>query len=794
MLKKITFFLLLIVVVYSGNISAQQNFTLYNNQRIPQSMYANPALMPYSKVNIGLPVISSVYFNFSNNGFKAKDVLIKGSDDSLRISPGNLISKLKKDNYMSMAFQTDLLSFGFRVAGKHYFSFNSTEKILFRFRYPKDFMQFIWEGNAGENVIGKELKFNFGVDAIHYREYGIGYALKLFDKLSLGTRLKYLYGMENIYTEKSDIGFYTDPTTFDLTAKGNILIRTSGIDSNGTARKKDDPKGYALGLNNKGWGLDLGGDYKLFDFFALNASITDIGAINWKSDVTNYKNANPDAEFTYRGISLDQFLRDSTKIEDAFNEVLDSMSGIFKINESHESYKTKFSPQIYLAGNFIISKKSKAGLIYYSQFYDKKYHPGVSLNFTMVLGRALTYCASYSIYNRSYNNFGFGFSSNAGPIQLYMISDNVLGPIFPASAKNINLRFGLNLTFGWDSKAKNAKEPEPAKPVKPRKIVISDIDHDSIPDVEDACPDIFGLRAFNGCPDKDGDSIPDKDDKCPDVKGLAAFQGCPDTDGDGIEDKNDSCVTVPGLAQFHGCPDTDGDGIEDKLDSCVNAPGLAVFNGCPDKDGDGIPDKLDDCPDKAGIAKFKGCPDKDGDGIPDADDECPDRPGLVMYLGCPDSDLDGVPDQLDDCPDTYGSKDNKGCPLVKVQEKFQAAVIEQKEQEILKTAFDNLTFNSGKSTMNPVSLTSLDILADMMKLKPDYKLYVSGHTDNVGNAASNKKLSENRAKAVKTYLASKGVNAAKITTEGFGSTRPVADNKSVDGKAKNRRVELKIIK
>ena len=84
-----------------------------------------------------------------------------------------------------------------------------------------------------------------------------------------------------------------------------------------------------------------------------------------------------------------------------------------------------------------------------------------------------------------------------------------------------------------------------------------DTDKDGIPDNKDACPEVAGLKEFNGCPDTDGDGIPDKDDKCPDVAGPAENGGCPwpDTDGDGVLDKDDLCPEVAGPASNKGCPE-----------------------------------------------------------------------------------------------------------------------------------------------------------------------------------------------------------------------------------------------
>ncbi len=136
----------------------------------------------------------------------------------------------------------------------------------------------------------------------------------------------------------------------------------------------------------------------------------------------------------------------------------------------------------------------------------------------------------------------------------------------------------------------------------------TDTDKDGVFDKDDACPDVFGLAEFKGCPDSDNDGVVDSEDACPNVAGTVEFKGCPDTDGDGIADKDDACPTEKGTKANNGCPDTDGDGIADKDDACPTEKGTKANNGCPDTDGDGIIDKEDVCPTEAGTKANKGCP------------------------------------------------------------------------------------------------------------------------------------------------------------------------------------------
>ncbi|MCX7764312.1 MAG: OmpA family protein [Bacteroidia bacterium] len=324
----------------------------------------------------------------------------------------------------------------------------------------------------------------------------------------------------------------------------------------------------------------------------------------------------------------------------------------------------------------------------------------------------------------------------------------------------------------------------PLDPGVPKFQGCPDTDGDDLPDKEDACPTEAGLAKFKGCPDTDGDDIPDKDDACPKQAGLAKFKGCPDRDNDDIPDKDDECPTQAGLAQFRGCPDSDGDGIPDKNDACPTQAGLVAFQGCPDTDRDGIPDKEDSCPTAAGSAAFKGCPDSDEDGLPDPEDRCPTQAGPAENKGCPyaDQDNDGVIDKEDDCPFTPGSRANRGCPDIPKEQK-----------RILDMAFRNLEFETGKAIIRPRSFPYLDTLAFLLIENPSYRLKISGHTDNQGTLDFNLKLSKARAEAVRDYLISRGVSADRFIVEYFGPLRPIASNATPEGRARNRRVEMKVI-
>lgn len=207
-----------------------------------------------------------------------------------------------------------------------------------------------------------------------------------------------------------------------------------------------------------------------------------------------------------------------------------------------------------------------------------------------------------------------------------------------------------------------------------------------------------------------------------------------------------------------------------------------------DRDGDNVFDEDDKCPDIPGDAAYDGCPapqDTDGDGVLDDRDQCPDIPGVAEFNGCPppDQDGDGVTDQADECPVEPGKPENKGCP--------ERPLVKEEANQL---RLEQARFETGKSDILPQYATVLDSLAVYLNKHPELrKLGVRGHTDIEGTRMRNQILSDERAQAVADYLAKKGVAKSRLKPEGFGQDKPIASNRTPEGRARNRRVEFVIV-
>jgi outer membrane protein OmpA-like peptidoglycan-associated protein len=322
----------------------------------------------------------------------------------------------------------------------------------------------------------------------------------------------------------------------------------------------------------------------------------------------------------------------------------------------------------------------------------------------------------------------------------------------------------------------------------------TDRDRDTIADIVDDCPD--EPEDLDGDRDEDG---------CRDVDPYG------DEDHDGLKNAEDSCVFEPedfdGDNDADGCPevsgDADGDGRVDAADKCVNEPedkdGYLDTDGCPDPDNDedGVLDFRDMC---AFVAEDldawfdeDGCPDADNDldGMPDLTDQCPNQPGDRFRNGCPaaDGDGDGVADDVDRCPtekETVNQYlDEDGCPDVP-PDLVRVTHTQVEIKEIIQ-------FGTGSAQLLPGSSRVLDQIVKVLTDAPDMKLRIEGHTDNEGGDDANMQLSRERALAVRKYLESKGVQSNRLESVGFGETKPIDTNRTLEGRARNRRVEFHIV-
>ena len=619
---------------------------------------------------------------------------------------------------------------------------------------------------------------NISVKLASWIDVGLTYSRVVYEKenhfLKVGGTFKYLIGTHSayLYADNFDYKFNTlDSITISNGSGGygrsgyvggdfglSQLLQTKGsigIDLGAVYefRPKKDDHSYEMDCNK--WYKHWQEKYK----YAVGFSVVDMGRLN-------YKNNTVAKDFTTN--DLNTVRGDYSTYWELVRTKVGSIADIDTILMNRFNTTDRKAIKLWLPTTFNV-------------FFDWNIWKGFGVNVAAsisqnlakdrsMLHRTSIFSLTPKYENRWYGlalplsvdankHFQAGLNVRLGP--LFLGSSDMIGLLAKKTRYNADIYLGLKLSIPY-------KKP-------------GDKDKDFMSNKVDKCKKEKGTCESGGCPDKDGDGIVDIEDKCPDAKGSKEMNGCPDRDGDGIADMDDKCPDVKGLKTFQGCPDRDGDGIQDSEDDCPDVKGLKEYKGCPDTDGDGIADPSDKCPTVKGSIEFQGCPDTDGDGIQDSEDACPTIKGPKEFQGCPDMDGDGLADNVDNCPTVPGPKSNKGCPEIKKE------ILEK-----IKKAAQGIYFETGKDILKKESFVSLDKVVSTLNADKTLNADIGGHTDDVGDDAFNLDLSKRRAAAVLNYFVKKGIDPARITSEGFGETVPVADNKTPAGRALNRRVELNL--
>lgn len=831
-MKKIIYTIALFCLVLTQTSNAQNDFNFYNFKNVGQTVNLNPGIMPQSNFTLGF----GTYLSYENKGLTPADIFgAKTPADSL--IPFILHNPNKNLDNIYLNNNTDILYLGFRI--KHsYFHFGIQSHLDANIGLSKNILSFL-DYNASNVYLNKPIDLSttkFNINAYSSLNFGIMHEFRR--KLTLGFTYKYLIGLANVNFEKFNnnitISDGSGINPRDLTIHSDVTVKTAGfgslidlyfnkIDAYTTALKSqnvtynvdsaakrmtndylnqkstiDSLQKSVMNNYSRGWALDLGFQYKFSHRFSISGSLLDFGVINWTYSPTTYSVNN--STYTFNGLDSNYYsFTNKNLLKDKIDSILlDTLKKAFVSSESKQSYSTSLNSRFNFGFQYGLDRRNRniISANFMGIFRNNEFFPIYNVNFTKRFWSIMDVRVGWTSYNGMNNNIGGGLSLNLGPVQTYIFGDNFLALSDYSSLQYFNLRAGVNINFVRN----NDKDGDgvPNKKDKCRKVYgeyqfggCPDTDHDGVEDSKDKCPKVFGPKNTNGCPDKDKDGVANMNDSCVNDSGAIYLNGCPDRDHDSIPDKDDACPDKAGKASLKGCPDRDDDGVTDEKDACPDIAGLVERKGCPDKDGDGVLDAEDVCPEQAGLEKFRGCPDSDKDGIPDISDKCPSEAGTEKTNGCPDTDGDGIIDTEDKCPNEMGPAETNGCPPVADP---NVVVLTPEEKKVIQEAFSNLEFETGTSVIKESSYSSLELLAELLVTKPTYRLKINGFTDNVGKPASNLKLSQNRANAIKAFLVHKNVASDRMLAKGFGAKNPIADNKTAEGRQRNRRVEFVIVR
>lgn len=450
----ISVFAAIVAFVFTGKIAdAQFDLTLYNMKPVIQTNLANPAFIPKFQYHFGVPALSSVYFGEGTSGVKFNQLFSKRADDSLVFNFDKILDRVKNKNNISIRTGVQWLNGGMKWKD-YYFSLSVSDYIDINMFYSDDLVKLAIGGNA--QYIGQTVNFDPSyLKASHYREYAFGAAWDFDSQWNFGVKAKMLFGKSNITTNYIDAKLNTAENTYYLTTENNMMINTSvpraWVEDGGKVNLfKSD---YFFYGGSFGLSFDLGATYKLDDQFSFSASVLDLGYMKFDRNFANYNSDN--VKWTFEGVDALSF-RDmnNDQVNDEIKHIGDSLLNKFDIKESWHSYNMMMTAKIYLGGTYKLSNIETVGAVVRSEIINKTWRPSLTLSYYRQILDDLGVIGSYSIINRSYTNIGAGVYYNYAPVQVYLVTDNIVGLFVPDAVKYANVHFGVNI-FLPESKSGN---------------------------------------------------------------------------------------------------------------------------------------------------------------------------------------------------------------------------------------------------------------------------------------------------------------------------------------------------
>ena len=481
---KYKYLLILILSLILADVSAQNSQVLYF-MNLPQNHLLNPALRPSNSIYIGLPVLSGFNINVNNNFVNYSDVFLKGQPSDSIISVLNpkyniddFLAKIKNKNSLEPEVTVQLFGLGFSVGKTGYVFFDVNERIDGNIVIPKDLFKLAFKGNEG--FVGSKIDLSsLRGDLKYYREFGLGYSKDFTNKLRLGVKGKLLFGVAAASIDNKALGItvnndYSHTFNADITANFSAPLKvTKNADKSVESIVFDDSRldngsgiaNFISGKKNIGLGLDLGATYDFSEKLIVSASITDLGFIKWKKDVTNLKSK---GKFDFSGLNIVDVVNGTKTIDEVAQDMIDSLKNSFKVTDSNTAFTTFLPFGLSLAGSYNLTKSFSVGVLSYSRFIGKQIRESLTLSANMNLGNAFSASISYTAENHKYDNLGAGLAFRPGIFQFYIVSDRLpvtwnkiksdnSTVLIPANWNTFNLRLGMNLAFGNRIKKKNDK-------------------------------------------------------------------------------------------------------------------------------------------------------------------------------------------------------------------------------------------------------------------------------------------------------------------------------------------------
>jgi hypothetical protein len=460
--KTFIYSLLIITLVFSTN--AQQVNSIYFMKNNPIRSDFNPAFQPINDFYFSMPLVGFTQFDLSNTSLTLKDIFYKYNGQTITfLHPNGSVDKfysfLQPNTVIQSDLQTNILSFGFRKS-IDYWSFSLSEKADGMIGIPRDIFKFILYGTTESN----KNSFNFTpleTDFTIYTEAAFGYSHYINKRLSIGGKLKFLYGTANFSNTNINLTLNANNSEWSLNGSGSANI-SSPLDFNIGDHFQSisyNQKSSWFQPSGIGAGIDLGINFKYDENIHLSASIIDLGFINWFS---NAKNINYGINYSFNGVkqfdgkTITSVQNIYTQFPDAtilIDSLLTTLKAAPTLSQTKNSYITYTSPKLNLGFEYnILDNKLSFGLLSRTQLFNKIIAEEVTVSANAKPVKWFNATLSYSLFEGQFSSIGMGLGIRTGFIHWFASADYIPLEIakfsnipIPYNSKAFNIALGINI-------------------------------------------------------------------------------------------------------------------------------------------------------------------------------------------------------------------------------------------------------------------------------------------------------------------------------------------------------------
>ena len=438
--------------------SAQQLRTAYFMQNSPTRTALNPAFRP-ERGYVSIPVLGAVSAAYSTNGVAVDNFIYPKNGKTVTfmdnsVNTESFLNGLKDNNQINADFGTQVLSGGW-YAGKGFWTVDVSIKGLSNVRAPKTMFEFMKKGNSAS---GTTYDINdISMYAETYLETGVGYSRPITDKLTVGGKVKMLFGVGSMDMQIDNLHAVMNDTKWDITSKGTMSASMKGL----VPEMEKDEQGREYissfdfdspGMSGFGLGVDLGATYQLMDNITLSAAVLDLGFVSWNKGSNTFGEVN--GSFAFDGFDLaigDKVEEGAPGMSDQFNDLKDDFNDLFHFTQkASESRTTRLRSTINLGGEYrMLENKLGFGLLSSTKLYSPKAYTEltVSANYRPVYWFEGT--LSYSFIHSNFKTYGIALNFTPKWINFFIGSDymftKVTPQFLPVSGCAANMYMGISI-------------------------------------------------------------------------------------------------------------------------------------------------------------------------------------------------------------------------------------------------------------------------------------------------------------------------------------------------------------